>query len=200
MASFTDDIMAVADVYANGFLRLAHAKGEQDQALDEFADLISYMDAHPDFDRFLTSSTVDKEGRRATLDKLFRGKLSDRLLNLLMVLNDRGRLEILKAVFKAVQVRIEAERAQQRVLVETAMPLTDDLRARVKDVMSRRMGKEALVDEQVNPALIGGIVIHIGDERIDASLAQRIRTVRQKLSTRGSREIHQGNGKYLKEG
>ncbi len=199
MKSFTDDVMAVADVYAVSVLQVARQKGDQNELAAEFRDLIAYLNQHPDFNTFVTAATIDDDARRETLEKLFRGRMHDVLLNLLQILNRRRRLDLVHAVYRAVELRLEEEHHQQEVVVETAAPLSEDLRVRLKDVLSRRMGKEALLIEQVRPELIGGVILHVKDKRLDGSLATRIRTVRQRLAHRTTVEIHKGNGQYVVE-
>lgn len=194
MAVNYDEMRAVADVYAEALLRAADERGETEEVAAQFADLIAYMDANPDFDTFLTAASVDDDPRRASLQKLFRGKMHDLVLNLLLVMNDRFRSQLVRSVQRCVQLRMEARHHQQEVLVETAVPLTDGLRGILKEDLSRRIGREALLIEEVDPALIGGIVIHIEDEQIDGSVAMRIRTLHQKLIERAREEIHGGRG------
>ena len=59
------------------------------------------------------------------------------------------------------------------------MPLPEDLGRRIKEVLGRRLGKEPLLIERVRPGLIGGVVVHVGDQRLDASLLTRIQDIRQ---------------------
>jgi ATP synthase F1 delta subunit len=200
MTSFTDEVMAIADVYAASLLQLAKEKGEQDEVAAEFRDLIDYLKEHPDFDTFMTSATIDDDPRRDTLEKIFRGRMNDLLLNLLQVLNNRRRLDLVHAVYRAVELRIEEEHHQQEVMVETAAPLPDDLRARLKEALTQRMGKEALLIETVRPELIGGVVLHVKDKRLDASLVTKLRLVRQRLTHRTTVEIHKSEGQYMIEG
>lgn len=187
-----DEWMAVADVYAHSLLAAAAERDQDEEVAEQFADLVAYMDRDPSFATFLTSATVDDDVRRVSLEKLFRGKLNDLLLNTLLVLNNRGRGQLVRAVQRAVQLRMEAKHHQQEVVVETAMPLTDDLREAIKKNVSERIGKEALIFEQLRPDLIGGMVIHIGDVQIDGSVLARIQAMRKRLRNRATAEIHKG--------
>jgi F-type H+-transporting ATPase subunit delta len=74
------------------------------------------------------------------------------------------------------------------------MPLTDDLRAAIQKTVSARIGKEALMIERVDPDLIGGLVINVGDTQIDASVASRLRAARKRLAEQATHAIHGGRG------
>ncbi len=198
MTTFSDDNMAVADVYAESLLAVADAKGTTEDVGAEFADLVAYVDRDESFASFLVSASVDEDARRGSLEKLFRGKMSDLLLNTLQVLNNRGRLHLIRQVARAVELRMEALHHQQEVLVETAMPLSDDLKTQIKQVVSERIGQEALLIEEVRPELIGGVVIHIGDLQIDGSVVSRLGRLRRRLKERATVEIHRA-GQFVTE-
>jgi F-type H+-transporting ATPase subunit delta len=189
-----DELMALADVYAEALLQAADEKGEAEQAAAEFADLIRYLDRDTEFEKFLTATSVDDDPRRESLEKLFRGRMSDLLLNMMQVLNNRGRLDLVRVVYRAVQLRMERRHHQQEVVVETAMPLTDDLREMITKNVGEYIGKEPLLIERVMPELIGGVVIRINDIQIDASVSSRVRMLRQNFSERALVEIHDGRG------
>lgn len=185
-----DESLALADVYAAALLGAATERGVQDEVAEAFNDLVDYMDRDPEFELFLTARSVDDDPRRQSLEKLFRGRMNDLLLNLLQVLNNRERLWLIRGVHRCVVLRMERRRHQQEVVIETAMPLAEDLKAALQSRLSARIGKEALLIERVVPDLVGGVVIHIDDLQIDGSVTMRMRTLRERLSERAVHEIH----------
>ncbi len=184
----------MADVYAEALLLNAEEQGLAEAVVEEFAELIRYMDEDPEFAEFLTAESVDDDPRRQSLEKLFRGRMNDLLLNLLQVLNNRARCRLVREVQRCVELRMEAKQNKKEVVVETALPLTDDLRAAITRAVGERIGKEVLLIEEVRPELIGGVVIHIGDVQIDASVASRIRSMQEQMTERASDEIQGGRG------
>ncbi len=193
-----EDALTLGDVYAEALLEAAEEKGELDNVAAELADLIALMDQDREFELFMTAASVDDEPRRASLEKLFRGRMSDSLLNLLQVLNNRGRMRLLRAVARRVQLRLEARRHEQEVTVQTAMPLTDAMREQIHQAIREHIGKEPLLIEEVNPALIGGLVLQIGDVQVDGSVMARLRRLRRRLAERATAEVHRGE-RYVAE-
>ena len=198
MAQKTDETMPLADVYAESLVAAARERGQEDEVAEALADLVGYLDEHPDFEAFLVSGSVDDTPRRASLEKLFRGRMNDLLLNLLQVLNDRWRMGLIRAVQRCVELRMEAQHRQQEVEVETAMPLTAAQKAAIGDELGRHIGKEVILIERVDPDLIGGVVIHVGDMQVDASVASQVERARHRLIDRATEEIHSGRG-YVAE-
>jgi F-type H+-transporting ATPase subunit delta len=197
-AQFDQDELMLADVYAKALLEAAQEKGAVDEVAAALADLVAYMDRDPDFELFLTADSVDDDPRRASLEKLFRGRMSDLLLNLLQVLNNRGRTGLVRAIARRVQLRMEARRHEQEVTVRTAVPLADELREQIRRTVGEYIGRQPILIEQVDPGLIGGLVLQIGDERVDASVAARLRIMLKRLMERARAEVHAGE-RYVAE-
>ena len=184
----------VADIYAHALIQTAQEQGRLEAVFEALGDLLSYMDKDRQFAGFLASDSVDSDPRALTLEKLFRGRMDDILLNFLLVLNRRDRMNLIRDIYRCCELRMEAWRHQQEVTVESATPLTDVLRKTLADQVSRYIGKEALLREQVRPELLGGVVIRVGDLRIDGSVVTKIATMRKKLSNRATMEVHRGTG------
>ncbi len=190
MPGASDQELALARVYATAMLDLAQSRDQVDVLLDELLDFAARVEKDTDFETFLSSPMVDLETRRKTLEKLFRGKYGDLLVDSLQVLNRKGRLGLIRSVVEAYLMAREELRGHVRVHVRTAAPLTDELRARLKVVVDRHTGKEADLAEAVDESLIGGLVVRIGDEKFDTSIATKLTALAGTLLERASREIH----------
>jgi len=194
MAQDDIEIKAIAGVYAQGFFEAIVEQGQELEATAQFADLIEYMDRDRDFNAFMTAESVDDDSRRPSLEKIFRGRMNDLLLNFLQTINNRFRCGILREVHRQVELRMMDKMREQEVIVESAFPLTDRLRDAITEDVGKKIGKKALLREKVNPALIGGVVIRIGDLQIDGSVAARLRSTRQRVFERTTEAISQGRG------
>ena len=198
MAHDADPSMALADVYAEAMLSTALEQGGDEALAAEFADFVEYLDRDAEFERFLTADSVDDDPRRASLEKLFRGRMNDLLLNLLLVLNDRRRMELVRGVQRCVQLRMEAKKHQQEVVVETAIPLNDVQKADICRDVGKQIGKEVLLVEEVRPELIGGVIIHVDDIQVDGSVSSQLKRTQRQLMERATVAIHSGRG-YVEE-
>ena len=192
MPTSRDKEMALARVYAKAMIELAKAQDATDDLLDELREFGAFLDANADFDAFLASPTVDAEARRAAIEKLFRGRASELFVDSLQVLNQKGRLAIARSVFEAYRLEHEELYGRIDVYVRTATPLTDELRARLQASATRFAGKEADLIESVDESLIGGMIVQVGDRKIDKSVAIALRRLRDVLFARASAEIHSG--------
>lgn len=189
MATVSDTEMALARVYSTSMLELAQAQGQEESLGEELADLAAYLDEAPDFSAYLASPMVDDDDRSRTLEHVFRGRASHLLVDSLQVLNRKGRLSILRSVAQAYQVELEELKGRVFVQVRTAVPLTEEQRRQLAAALQRYTGKEVDLQELVDSGLLGGLVVRIGDEKIDASVSMRLRKLAEALSARASYEI-----------
>ena len=110
MAEFDYGSYAVADGYARTLLELSEEAGASDETLAEFRELVSLMERDADFGGFMTSPAVDTDARRDVLEKYFRGKLSDLLLNALQVINRKDRAELIPLIYERYRLALEKVR------------------------------------------------------------------------------------------
>ena len=182
--------VAVADVYAAALVKLAEMRGESDEVLEELEAISSLLGDQPEFAGYLSSPMVDVEARRSAIDRTFHGRFNDLLVNTLQIMNRRNRLDLLEALRAAYSRDLDEARKRESVEVITAVPLTEGSRERLKRAVSRMTGRETRLIESVDETLIGGLVVKIGDQKIDTSVARSLTLLRQKFEERASVEVH----------
>ena len=190
MQATHDGAADVAEVYAQALLALAAQAGNENEVLEDLEGLTSFIRADADMAHFMSSPSVDADARQVTLEKLLGGKVSDLVLNTLGVLNAKGRAGIVPSVCNRYRLALEAHRGQLEVAVTSATALNDAQRRELTRVLESRTGKKVILQEDVDASLIGGLVVRVGDEKIDGSVASRLARIRSRMLDRASREIH----------
>jgi F-type H+-transporting ATPase subunit delta len=193
MAKVSEREMEVGHLYAKAILVLAEEKGQADELLEELGEVQKALDRSPELEEFLSSPLVDDEIRAKVIDDVFQGKASDLLVDSLKVVNGKGRLGYLRAIVEAYRMAHRELRGVVDTHVRTAVPLTEELRARLKISIAGFTGKRPHLIERIDPSLIGGLVVEVAGQKIDASVASRLRGVSEALSKRASQEIHSGS-------
>ncbi len=192
MPNVSNQELALARVYATAMLQLAESMGETDALLEELRDFAGRVEKDADLRGFLSSPVVDAKTRQKTLEKLLRGRRSDLFVDAMQVLNRKGRLNLIEAVSELYYLELEELRGRLEVHVRTAAPLTRQLREKLREMAKAQAGKEVDLVESVDESLIGGLVVQIGDRKLDASVATRVKRLSAALLDRASREIHGG--------
>jgi len=192
MAKYNDDELAVAFVYARAMYDLAAEKSQVDALLEELKAVAALIEGRRDFADFLDSPTVNDEAKRKTLEKLFRGRCGDLLVDSLQVINRNDRQWFIGAVAEAFGMIDEERRGGIEVQVRTPIALSDAMRDRIRKVVAVKTNKKPRIVEVVDETLLGGLIIRIGDEKLDASVARKLAVLSNALLDRASREIHGG--------
>jgi F-type H+-transporting ATPase subunit delta len=111
------------------------------------------------------------------------------LVNFLLVLNDHDRLDLLRGIHQAVH-ELQDERAGKiKVVVRSAVPLPDDQGEQLRQQLRASYHKDPVLQLQVDPELLGGLVVKIGDWLYDASVRRRLDDIQHQLIESGSHEI-----------
>ena len=196
MEDFDESMLAVAGVYAQVLFDLARERDREEQVARQLGELCRHMDEDEDFAVFVTSEAIDDDSRGRSLERLFRGRLDDTLLDTLQVMNAKGRLGLLGALHEQFTHVRHVGHNQVEVTVTSAVPLGRRERRELIDMLQRMTGKEIVLEQRVNQIVLGGLVVKIGDHLLDASLATQLKQMRRNLLVRAGEEIHSGK-EYL---
>lgn len=180
--------IAVARVYSDALMELAEAQGVVEPLEEELQELAAQVDRQRDLRAFLESPLVETDKRSDALEHMFRGRLSDLLVDGLQVMNRKGRIGLVPALAHAYHETLNERLGRVEVRITTAVPLDEAQRRHIEAAVAAGLGKKPLLQESVDPSLIGGIVFQIGDRKIDGSVASYLNTLSEALRTRASRE------------
>jgi F-type H+-transporting ATPase subunit delta len=166
----------IARVYAQALLGAAESAGQLDDVVEAVDSLVQdVLEPHPGLERMLTSARVSAEDKEGTLDRVFGGSTSQVVLSFLKVLGRHGRLNLLRDVRRELREAYNKRRNRVDVEIRVARELSDATRAELQQTLAARFGAEPIMNVRVDPALIAGVVIRVGDTVYDASVATRFR-------------------------
>jgi F-type H+-transporting ATPase subunit delta len=183
-------IEKIADVYAAALLGATEKTGQSAAVLDELDGLIDDVFAEfPKLDVILASALVSHEEKSGILEHAFGGQVSQQFLDFLKVVSRHGRLDCLRAIRR--QARLQYDRICGRVPVRltTAAPIDDAQAGKLSERIRAMVGGEPVLQRIVDPDLIGGVVLRIGDVVYDGSVANQLHTIRQQMIDRSAHEI-----------
>jgi F-type H+-transporting ATPase subunit delta len=179
-------------VYARALLKLTEEQGVAESVLEELDSLVEQADRDKAFASFLTSPLVEADDRQASLDRIFRGRMSELLLDTIQVMNRKGRMRLVSALGETYRDELEKLRGEIRVHVRSAVALDDAQRQQLSEAVSQYTSKQATLVESVDESLIGGVVLRIGDQRIDTSVAKQLSKLEEQMLGRVTQELHTG--------
>ena len=166
----------LATPYAEALLQVAESRQETDTVATQVRELLAVWHSSSSFREAMASPVLEPEAKKAALAALFEGQLTPSMQNLLKLLADRQRIAVLDAVLERF---LELYRELRRITlakVTSATPLSDEQQVELNQKVQAISGTESVeFDLQVDPSLIGGFVVNLGSQVIDASLAGQVR-------------------------
>lgn len=169
--------------YASGVFELAKAEGELERVENELLSVAQAVEGSGELRSTLTDPQLPFEKKQAIVDDLIGGRASSLTVGLVQLIVSQGRASELPAIARAVVESATASREKALAEVRSAVPLDDETVARLARGLSQATGKNVEVKVIVDPSVIGGIVARVGDTVIDGSLARRVESVRQAVSS-----------------
>jgi F-type H+-transporting ATPase subunit delta len=183
---------ALCQSYARALFELCMERGGRDHAEaigSELEEILELARADAGFNEFLASRVVGVKKRREALQRILGDNCSELTLQFLLLLNRKDRLGRIMGFVAAFDSIVQHELGRIEVDIFTASPLDPSEIDAIRDQIADAVGKDVVPHPYTDPAMIGGVKLRIGDRLIDASLATRLRRVREQLGTRAVGEV-----------
>ena len=173
----------VAARYAKSLLLLAQERNELAQIKKEMETLSKVIGENRDLKVMLRSPLVKKDKKINVLNLIFKEDIGTLVKSFIKIIANNNREHLLFHISGAF---IELYNEMNKIItanVTSAVALDDELRDKIRNVISVLDHTDILIDEQVNEKLIGGVVLRVGDQQIDASVSRQLRILKNELIT-----------------
>jgi len=174
MSSFT----TLAAEYAEAIFSLATERDVRETLDLELADLAKVFESNPDIRNFFASPGTPKDDKIHLIQTTFQPHLDPLTVGFLLLLVRKGREMILTHILDAYQDLVDEADGKVEVQVTSATPLTEELAAKITREITRTDGGKVDLRTRVDPRLIGGLTIRVGDRLLDTSLRTRLKRLR----------------------
>lgn len=179
---FDVDVEQLARVYAQAALDAAGDSAAQDALMGELqAILADVLDEFPRLEQIFSSALISEEEKAGVLDRVFGARLSTTALSFLKVLSKHGRLGMLRAVVRSAAELWEHRSGREPIELQLAQELEQSLQQEIIESLRNSLGVEPVVTTRINPDLIAGFVVRIGDKVYDASARSSLERARQAM-------------------
>jgi F-type H+-transporting ATPase subunit delta len=187
----------LARLYAQALLAAALKQPDADAVdsvgteLDEF--VAGVIGENQKVAAFLASPAVGKKAKGSALSAALTDRSSELFRGLVGVLTRNGRLDLLPGIAAAYRELLEERAGRVRVKVTVPVELSGAQRAELTDTLANLLKLEPVLDVHVDPNLLGGMVVQVGDRVIDTSVRTRLQNLRTLLLDKGtSYAVQQG--------
>ena len=168
--------------YATALFGLARDNKQIDAVSNSLESLSNALTESPDLVRLVSSPLIQRADAAKAMAALVPTLRIDPLTaNFLGVLATNGRLHELVKVIASTRALAAAHRGETTAQVITAHPLDDDQVAALKAQLKARAGRDVAIDAKVDKSILGGIVVRLGSQMIDASIRTKLNTLAQAM-------------------
>lgn len=171
----------IAQRYARSVYALAAEKGQVELFLKEFKQLKALIDGSAELRRFLNNPVITAERRVAILRKVFAGHVEAVTMTLIEALARRHRAHVLPYIARMYVEAYQRAKNITPVTVRTTVGLTPAQREAVTRQVTAALKTQVELTEVADPAVLGGVILTVGDRRYDASLASELRALRKQF-------------------
>ena len=187
---FDDASPELSRTYADALLNAAEKTGVVDSVLDELEAVRADVFARfPAFAAMMSSPIRTEAEKDRILAQTFDGRALPMVTQFLRVLNRHGRMNLLGPVTRAARAEWDRRQNRKVVTVRSAVPLAGDQADSLCEALARSLGATPVLKLEVDPDLIGGLVVQVGDDVYDASVRCRLGQLRQRLLEGKTHEI-----------
>ncbi len=167
----------VASRYAKSLLDLALEKGVLDEVYKDMVLFSTICQQNRDFVLMLKNPIINHHKKKTILYSLFKGKVNPATMSIFDVITRKNREAFLPAIATEFAEMYRKEKGIDKVTVITTFPLTEELRQRFKKTIAEKTGRKVDLTEKVDPSLIGGFILKIGDKQMDNSVKSKLKSL-----------------------
>jgi F-type H+-transporting ATPase subunit delta len=179
--------LAIARRYAKALLLISKEDGQTETYRDELDKFANLLAQEKQLDLAITNPLYDSAGRRkvllAVIEKIGLSKV---MRAFLLLLYDKGRIGFCGHINDFYQKMADELEGITRASLISATELSSDTVQKIRDALSKRTGREIVLEVEQDPTLVGGIVTRIGDLILDGSIKTQLFNMRESLK-RGER-------------
>lgn len=172
---------AKTDAYARALFEIARAEGQIDRVEDELYRVARAFESNDQLRATLSDTTIPSERREGVVEQLLGGRAAPTTVSLVSFVVTSGQVRDLPAIFDGL-VSLAAEGKSEDVAeVRSAVPLSDDQRARLSAALQKATGRAVNLKVVVDPSVMGGLVAVVGDEVIDDTVRTRLEQLKTRM-------------------
>ena len=167
--------------YAKAILDLANSKGVAEAVNNDMKSIASTIESNLELSTFIQNPTAKVEVKESALLEVF-ANVNGVTKGLFHLLFENKRFEILEAIAVEYSRVFDESNGIEVAKVTTAIPMDAALEAKVLAKVSTLSDKKITIENIVDPSIIGGFILRIGDQQYNASVANRLQVLKRELS------------------
>lgn len=168
--------------YSRALFEIARESDKLDSVLDNMNLLNELAEKNKELVKILENPEIDRKDKLGLLEVISeKMNLSEELMSFLKLLVKNNRIGLLRGIFLKYRDHYDKKKGRVKIFVKTAVSLGKEKIARLEDIISRKLKKDARVVEILSPSVLGGIDIKLEGAVYKLSVADRLRLMKRRL-------------------
>lgn len=173
----------VLEPYAEALMSVAQSYDLVDKIGEDINSLAALLESSPELQQFFSNPLVSAEAKKGVLQRIGGEEFHPYTMNILKLLVDRRRITFIEGICEQFKTLLRQLRQTALAEVTSAVELTEEQRESVKQKVKAISGaSEVELRAKVDPDLLGGVIIKVGSQVLDASLRGQLRRIGMRLS------------------
>lgn len=173
---------SIARRYAKGLFAVGDKDGKYGTYFEDLEQIMGVVEANVKLKNALMLPLLEMNKRRDLLSDVVRAlALSPTVANLLQLLLENHRIDYLPFIRNLYAELVDEKEGRTKGQIFTPFPLSDDIKARIEQVLSERLGKKVQLSPVEDKDLIGGVKVVVGGLRIDGSVRHQLELMNESI-------------------
>lgn len=172
----------ISKTYGDALFELAVEESKVDVLLEEIQQLQEILKENSDFGKLMAHPKIIKEEKLQVAENVFKGRISDELMGFLLIIISKDRYQEIDEILEYFVTEVKKYKGIGVATVTTAVPLKEEQCKKIEQkLLDTTDYKKMEMHYQVDAALIGGMVIRIGDRVVDSSISTKLNELQKEL-------------------
>ena len=177
--------MSAVSTYAQALFGAAREREEIEDTLENLKEFVNVLDESEELSEFFYGVHIPEGQKRQAIDALTED-MTTSTRNFLKLLIDNNRTEILEEVVPRFEDLVEEYQGKVEVELTTAVELSEETLDQMRSRLGEMLGREVLLETNVNPNLLGGAIFRVGETQVDRSIRGQLQGLREEMLERGA--------------
>jgi F-type H+-transporting ATPase subunit delta len=167
--------------YAKAILNFAVEQHKEDDINNDMLLIVNTLEESKELQLMLKNPILKTNLKKETLKTIFSSNVSPLTISSINLLIDNNRLDILNEVAEKYTIIYDELKSKEIAKITTAIPLNSELNNQVLNKVKEITGKKASIENIINPDILGGFILRIGDIQYDASIANKLQSLKRQF-------------------
>ncbi len=167
--------------YARALFQVAKSLNRTEGFLEEFRELSKIMLENRELRDFLDYPNITNSEKKNVIQEIFKGRVDQEIIQLIYILLEHNRLERIRAIYYDYKYLVYKDKHMKIAYATTAVKMKDEEMDMLKNKLSQKYNCDIEVQNIVDPGVIGGVYLRVGDRIIDGTIKGKFDDIKERL-------------------